>query len=147
MLLRFILEHIFSPKKDNLFCPLFVFHRGMSHDICDLILYVKSEGLNISWISRYSSILVLKSGINNAVFYLFLAGRHFIFLKCNRWIWDIGGKFRQKRIYLFWAFWSLIFKFFFKRGNHEDHPWSKRGWISALHNSLLNAGVRHLLSR
>ena len=49
-----------------------------------------------------------------------------------------------KRVHLFWSFWCLSFKFFFKRGNHEEHPQSKHGWISALHNSLLYTRVRYL---
>ena len=69
LLLQFILDHIFGPKKDNLFCPVFVFHRGMSNSICDLVLYLKTKGLKISWISRCSSILVFKNGIRNTVFY------------------------------------------------------------------------------
>ena len=40
---------------------------------------------------------------------------------------------------------SLILKVFFKIGNHEEHPWSKRGWISVLDNSLPKAEVRYLL--
>ena len=32
----------------KLFCPLFVFYRGMSNAICDFVLYLQSEGLNIS---------------------------------------------------------------------------------------------------
>ena len=36
--------------------------------IFDLVLYLKSEGLNISWIYRYISILELKNGIRNTVF-------------------------------------------------------------------------------
>ena len=43
-----ILEHIFGPKKDKLFWPVFVFHRGMSNAICGLVLYLQSEDLNIS---------------------------------------------------------------------------------------------------
>ena len=43
------------------------------------------------------------------------------------------------------AFWSLNFKFFFKRRNHEKHPWLKCGWIGPLHNSLVYSGVRYLL--
>ena len=43
-----MLDHIFGPKKDKLFCPVFVFRRGMSNAICDLVLYLQSEGLNIS---------------------------------------------------------------------------------------------------
>ena len=37
-----ILDHVFGPKKDKLFCPV--------NPICDLVLYLKSEGLNTSWI-------------------------------------------------------------------------------------------------
>ena len=45
-----ILDHIFGPKKDKLFWPEFVFRRGMSNAICDLVLYLRSEGLSISQI-------------------------------------------------------------------------------------------------
>ena len=48
LLLGFILDHIFFPKKDNLSCPVFVFHRGMSNDICDPVLYPQSEGSSIA---------------------------------------------------------------------------------------------------
>ena len=53
---------------------------------------------------------------------LSLSRSQVIFLKCDGSIWDLGGKFRQKWIHMFWAFWSLSFKFFFKRGNHEEYP-------------------------
>ena len=62
--LGLIFDDIFGPKKNDLFCPVFVFHRGMPIGILKYILYFKNEGLNISWISRYSSILVLKNGIH-----------------------------------------------------------------------------------
>ena len=61
--LGFIFNHIFGPKKGNLLCPVFVFHRGISNGISDFILYSKNESLNTSWISRYNSILVLKNDI------------------------------------------------------------------------------------
>ena len=48
LLLGFILDHIFGPKKNNLFYPVFVFRRGISNGICDLVLYLKSQGLNVS---------------------------------------------------------------------------------------------------
>ena len=67
--LRFIFDDIFGPKKNDLFCPVFVFHRGMPIGILKYILYFKNEGLNISWISRYNSILGLKNGFHNTVFY------------------------------------------------------------------------------
>ena len=48
LLLGFFLDHIFYPEKDKLYCPVFVFHRGMPNGICDPVLYPKSEGSNIS---------------------------------------------------------------------------------------------------
>ena len=44
ILIGYILDHIFDLKKDNLICFIFVFDRGMSNGICDLIVYLKSEG-------------------------------------------------------------------------------------------------------
>ena len=35
----------------------------MCNGICDPVLYLKSEGSNVSWILRYSSIVVLKNDI------------------------------------------------------------------------------------
>ena len=43
-----ILDHIFGPKKDKLFYTAFIFRRGMCNAICDLVVYVQSESLNIS---------------------------------------------------------------------------------------------------
>ena len=40
----------FGLKKDKLFCPVFVFCKGMSNTICDIVLYLQSEGLIISCI-------------------------------------------------------------------------------------------------
>ena len=48
LILGSILDLSFGPKKDKLFCPVIVFRRGMSNAICDLVLYLQSEGLNIS---------------------------------------------------------------------------------------------------
>ena len=118
-----IFYHIFSVKGDKLFCRVFVFRRGMSNAICDFVLYLQSEGLNISWI--YPGTIpfqYLKTVFAIQYSTLSLTGSQFIFLKWDGSIWDLGGKFRQKRIYLFWASWSLSFKFVFKRGNHEEHP-------------------------
>ena len=67
--LGFIFDDIFGPKKNDLFCPVFVFHRGMSTGILKYILYFKNESLNISLIYRYNSILGLKNGFHNTVFY------------------------------------------------------------------------------
>ena len=46
--LGLIFDDIFGPKKNDLFCPVFVFHRGMPIGILKYILYFKNEGLNIS---------------------------------------------------------------------------------------------------
>ena len=67
--LRFIFDDIFGPKKSDLFCPAFVFQRGMSIGMLKYILCFKNEGLYISWISRYNSILGLKNGFHNTVHY------------------------------------------------------------------------------
>ena len=41
---------LFGPEKDKLFCHAFVFGRGRSIAICDLVIYLQSKALNISWI-------------------------------------------------------------------------------------------------
>ena len=67
--LGLIFDDIFGPKKSDLFCAVFFFPRGMPIGILKYILYFKNEGLNILWISRYNSILGLKNGFHNTVFY------------------------------------------------------------------------------
>ena len=96
-----LLDHIFGPKKGKLFCPVFVFRRGMSNAICDLVLYLQSEDLNISWI--YPGTIpfqYLKTVFAIQHSTLSLTGSLFIFLKRDRSIWALGGKFRRKRIHL-----------------------------------------------
>ena len=48
LLLRFTFDHIFGPKKDDLSDLVFVFSIYISNVICDLVLYLKSEGFNSS---------------------------------------------------------------------------------------------------
>ena len=49
----------FHPNKDKLFCPVFVFRRGMSNVICYPMLYLQNEGFkHFMNISRYNFILV-----------------------------------------------------------------------------------------
>ena len=119
--LGLIVDNILGPKKNELFCPVSVFHRGMSIGFFKYILYFKNEGLNISWISWYNSILGLKNGFTMHCSTLSLFGHNFIFLICDRLVQNVKRKFREKQIYLFEFFWSLIVKFFFKRGSHEEH--------------------------
>ena len=45
---RVYFDQIFGPKKGKFFCPVFVFRKGMSNVICDLVLYLQSEAINIS---------------------------------------------------------------------------------------------------
>ena len=52
----------FWPKKEWPFFPVFI-------GILKYMLYFKNEGLNISWTSRYNSILGLKNGFHNTLFY------------------------------------------------------------------------------
>ena len=77
-----ILDHIFDPKKDKLFYPVFVFRRGMSNAICDLVLYLQSEGLKISRIYTGTipfQYLKMVFAIHYST--LSLTGSQFIFLK------------------------------------------------------------------
>ena len=48
LVLGFISDHIFVPKEDKLFFPVFAFHKNVSNAIYDLVLYLQSEGLNFS---------------------------------------------------------------------------------------------------
>ena len=131
-----IFDHIFNPKRDNLLCPVIVFHRGISNGISDFIL---KHFMNIP--------LQFHSGTSKWCSTLSLAGCNFIFPKNDGSIGDLGGKFKQKQIYLFWVFWSLILNFLCERGNHEEHPQSKCPCISAVPNSFLSAGIKYMLSR
>ena len=111
------LKIFLAPNKNDRFCLVFVFLRGMPIGILKYILYFINADLNISWIFRYNSILGPKSGFHNTVFYSVYSWA-WLYISNMRWI---EGKFRQKQIYLFWVFWNLISKFFFKRGSHEEH--------------------------
>ena len=114
---RFIFDLTFGPKKEKLFCLVFIFHRGMSNAICVLVLYL-CYILNISWPNpstipfQYLKIVFV---IPHST--LLLPRSQFVFLKCERSTWDLGCKVRQNR-----AFSSLIFNFFYKRGNNEEDP-------------------------
>ena len=44
-----ILFQIFCPRNDILFCPLIALQRSISNAICDLVLQLFSEGMNISF--------------------------------------------------------------------------------------------------
>ena len=79
LMTRFILDHIFGPKKDKLFCTVFVFRRDMPNVISDLALYLQSEGLNTSLIyPRIIPLRYLKTVFAFALF-LFFLGILFIF--------------------------------------------------------------------
>ena len=119
--LGFIFDNILAPKKNNFFCPAFVFYWGMSNGILKYILYFKNEALNISWISHYSSILVLKNSIQK---------------KC----------YKNALPSLLMEIWSLSFSLKEEvMENIQCGKQSKCGWSRALHNSLLNAGIRCML--
>ena len=106
---------------DKLFCPTFVFRRGISNATCDIVLYLQSEGLNISWI--YPGTIpfqYLKTVFAIQYSTLSLTGSQFIFLKWDGLIWDLGGKFSQKWIHLFWAFEVLVFNFSLKEDTMKN---------------------------
>ena len=103
VILAFILDYSFGPKKDKLFCPVFVFCRGMPMSsakwICVASAKQRLKGfINISW---YNSIPVIKNGIHNVVLFSVANWKPLFFPKWNGSIWNLGGKFRQ--------IWLLIF--------------------------------------
>ena len=121
MILGFFLDRIFDNKKDKLFCFVFAFCRGRFSAIFDLVLYLQSEGLNISWIYLGAiTFQYLKTVFTIQYSTLSLAGGHFIFPECEGPTWDLRSKFSQKQIHLFWALCSLGFKLFFKRGKDGE---------------------------
>ena len=119
LILGSIFDHAFVPKKDK-FLPCICFSQRYAQ--CHLwSCAISTERrlkhfINISW---NNSIPVTVFTIQYST--LSLTESQFIFLKCNESIWDLRGKLWQKRINLFWAFWSLSFKFFFKKGNYEEN--------------------------
>ena len=46
--LLLILDYILGPRNNIYFFPKAVFRRGISNAICDLVLYLFKEGVNIS---------------------------------------------------------------------------------------------------
>ena len=88
-----ILDNIFCPKNDIIFCPVFSFRKGMSNAIYDLLLCLQSEGLNISWI--YPGTIpfqYLKTVFATQYSTMSLTGSQFIFLKRDGLIGDLGGR-------------------------------------------------------
>ena len=69
LILGSISDHIFGSKKDKLFCPVFVFRRGMSNAICDLVLYLQSERPFHEYILVQFHSSTYKNGILNTAFY------------------------------------------------------------------------------
>ena len=121
----FIFDPTFCPKKDKLFCTEFIFRKGMPKTICDLVLYLQSEGLHFMNISWYDFIPVLKNAISNTVFYKAFWSLIFNFFfkrwnhekdpypKCgwisalhNRLLYDLGTCFADTGI-LVWHLFSL----------------------------------------
>ena len=105
----------FSPYlrkgKDKASCPVFVYRWGASKAIRDLVLYLLSEGWNMSLV--YNGLIpsqYLKTVAAMQDSTLPKTGSQFISLKWARPMWEGWGKCKQKRIYLFCAVWSLRFR-------------------------------------
>ena len=137
----FISDYIFGSKKDSLFWHVTVFRRGKYNSICDTRSPRKSKNrLNTSLFQHSKAVFVIQCSTES----------HMIFLNGNELIYqDFWGKFRSKRIHLFFntAFVVWFLNFSLKEENMRDVDKSKCGWISALHNSLLNEWVRNVLWR
>ena len=69
LILWFIFDHMFAPKKDNPFCPVFVSTELYPRP--SVILYNICRLKHSMNISQYNSIPVLKNGICKWIFYSF----------------------------------------------------------------------------
>ena len=114
---------IFSALSRISFFALYLFSAEVYLVPSVILCYIyRMKALNISWIHPGTiPFQYLKTVFAIQYSTLSLIGSQFIFLKWRGSILDLGGEFRQTRIHLFWAFWSLSFKFFHKRGNHKEH--------------------------
>ena len=92
LLLGFIFDHIFGPKKDNLFGFVFVFLRGMSNAISDLVLYFMNILVQFHS-STYKRYLQQCSTLS-------LAESHVIFVKGDRSVRDLVRKAKTNLLVL-----------------------------------------------
>ena len=82
LVLWLILVHIFGPRKVKACCSVFAFGRDISNAICNQVLYLLYEGLNISLI--YEAIILfqyLKTVVAMQDSTLSKTGSQFIFLR------------------------------------------------------------------
>ena len=118
LMLRFILVHIFGPRKDHSSCPIFYFHWGRSSTICDLVLYLLYEGLNMTLIyGGTSSFLYLKTVVAMQDSTLSETESQFISLKWAAPMLDRGGKSKKRRMHIFFSCLELrLFRFLLSGG-------------------------------
>ena len=122
MILAVILDYSFGPKKDKLFCPVFVFFRGMPMSSAKWICVASAKQrlkdfINISW---YNSIPVIKNGIHNVVLFS-VANRkpHFFQSGMDRYETLVVNLGKNECIpFEIFEFWVLIF--FSKEKNKKN---------------------------
>ena len=117
LVLWLILVYISVPEKTK-HVALFFFRRDISNGICDLVLYLLSDGWNMSWIYDGTiPFLYLKIVVAMQASDLSGTGSQFIFLKWAASMWEPGGKSKQRRVHLFYAVWNLCFRYLLRSGN------------------------------
>ena len=117
LVLWLILVYISVPEKKNML-PCFFFCRDISNGICGLVLYLLSDGWNMSWIYDGTiPFLYLKIVVAMQASDLSGTGSQFIFLKWAASMWEPGGKSKQRRVHLFYAVWNLCFRYLLRSGN------------------------------
>ena len=148
-ILSTVFLHTFSPRKSNACCAVFVFHGGISNVICDLVLYLLHERLNIPSTNDstmpFHHLKIVVTMHDSAVWE---TCSQFIL---SRWIAPMRERInvdqcrsKQKCTHLFCAAWSLHFRFLLSRGNHDVKMWSKWSWIiaSIMFGNLFNLSVK-----
>ena len=96
-----------------------VFRRSISNGICDLVLYLLYEGLNILIYEGTIPVRYLKAVVATEDSALSETGSQFISRKWIVPIWEREDRSKNRLIHLSCAAWSLSFRILLSRGNHD----------------------------
>lgn len=130
----------FGTRKDKTCCPVSFLCRDISNAICDLVLYLLSDGWNMSWIFDGTiPFLYLKIEVAMQASDLSGTGSQFIFLKWAASMWEPGGKSKQRRVHLFYAVWNLCFRYLLRSGNQECTRYQNGVGLSIVEFEQVNA--------
>ena len=139
------MDHTLGLQNEILFGLIAVFGRGISNAICDLVLYLLKEGVNISstwiivsWFQNLKTVVAVQSST------LYSTGSQFTLIKCKAEMWVCAERSQQYRIHFLWAIWNLFLNALLSNGYHDVQHLSKCDGIRALQSRLLYAGFKNM---